>query len=114
LHKVYKPNKAINLEIMLIVGDGLSWLAAIALAFIHPQMFLNLLLLSWIITEVLAASILIAERQWWALKYMPLFSFFQFVNVTSYCYSFFRSLGTGGKRLSWNKVSRYKASGATA
>jgi len=107
LHKAYIPNKKVNMEIMLIVGDGLSWIAAISFAIINPLAFLSLVLMSAIITFILTIGILCLERQFWAMKYMLLFPLFQFINVTSYGYSFFRALGTQTKRLAWNKVLRY-------
>ena len=109
LHKIYKFRRRVDFEVMMLVADGLSWIVAILLAFLHPQFFLTLLILSSIVTEVLALAILALDRQWWAIKFMPLFVIFPLINVASYCYSFFRAFFFNPEHLTWQKVRRYAA-----
>jgi cellulose synthase/poly-beta-1,6-N-acetylglucosamine synthase-like glycosyltransferase len=112
LHKIYKPNKAVNVEIWIIVADSLSWIVALVLGIQHPVFFGQVMLVSLIITEVLSFSILMLEKQYWALKYMPMFFLFQLINIATYILSFFRAFKfrNSNKALLWQKVSRYAVS----
>lgn len=107
LHKVYHPTKLVNLEIALLAADGLGWLAILGLAVLNPLLFAKLGLSSALVASVLAVIVLLMERQAWAIRYIPAFFLFQAINLVSYFYSFFRALGSGKRRLSWQKVTRY-------
>jgi poly-beta-1,6-N-acetyl-D-glucosamine synthase len=109
LHKLYAPRRAVHVEVLLVTADGLSWLASILAAFLFPQVLVAMVLGSVILSWLASAVIISLERAWWALPYFPLFPVFQFMNITSYTYSFGRAI-FGGKQLSWNKVARYAIS----
>lgn len=107
LHKIYIPNKKVNLELWLILADGFSWTLTLALALLTPLLFLKLFLLSEVLVFCLALTLLALEKQSWAMKYIPFFPIFMFVNATSYMYSLFRAIRSTNKKLSWQKVDRY-------
>lgn len=107
LHKLYAPNSKVNFEILLMLVDSLSWIFALGVAIMEPLLFLNLLIGFYMINTVLGCIILVLERRGWAIKYIPLFPMFQFINITAYTYSFFRATFSRSKKLSWQKVTRY-------
>ena len=108
LHRLYLPNKRLNFEIILQMLDGLAWFGSIVLAATHPQTFLALLGMMYVTVCVLSVIILSLERAFWAFWYIPYFPVFQMINLSSYVYSFFRSLSRS--KITWQKVSRYELS----
>jgi len=106
LHRSYLPNSLISAEIILSLIDSFSWLGALILALLVPHIFLLLLFYAGALIAGLGLSVLIIEREYWAIKYLPLFPLFQFINSAAYIYSFFRAFRSGEK-LGWNKVARY-------
>ena len=106
-HKLYKPNKAINLEVSLLLLDSVAWIGSVAFGFSHVALFLHLLLISYVVSVALAVGILLVEWKPWAFLYIPFFPIFQFVNMASYIISFFRAIRGGTRKLSWDKVARY-------
>jgi len=106
LHRSYLPTSAINGEIILSLVDSFSWFGALALAVLAPHTFFLLLLYAIVLVSGLGLLVLIMERQYWAIKYLPVFPVFQFINTAAYVYSFFRALKSREK-LGWHKVARY-------
>jgi len=107
IHKLYLPTRRVNFEAILLLGDGLAWMVFLALGLLHPVVLLSTLAITYMIIVCLALILLTYERKWWAMLYIPYFIIFQFINVISYTYSFFRVLLNKGNELSWQKVERY-------
>lgn len=107
LHKLYKPNRKINLEVLLLLSDVVLWLVVLALATAQPWFFLKLYGVSLALSSLIGVITVSVMKQYWALPYAPLFGFFQIVNLSSLVYSFFRSTLLKPRQLSWQKVSRY-------
>ncbi len=107
MHKVYRMRSRVDWELAILVLDGLGWIATVVIAMRNPQIFFSLLLAATIFTELMAVGILVAQRQFWAIKYMPFFIIFQLMNVASYTFSFFRALAGSSRRLPWQKIARY-------
>ncbi|HSX42387.1 MAG TPA: glycosyltransferase family 2 protein [Candidatus Saccharimonadales bacterium] len=110
LHKLYQPNRKINLEVLLLVADVGLWLVILALAAVHPLVILKLYGLSLLISTSLGVATVALTGQFWALPYAPLFGFFHLINLSSLIYSLFRATVRGRQPLSWQKVSRYALS----
>ena len=108
LHKLYVPKGRINFEIILQVTDGAAWVGSVILALTHPETFLHLIGMVYLIVCGLSLFILSLERAFWAMLYMPFFPIFQVINLTSYILSFFRALGK--RKITWQKVDRYTLS----
>lgn len=106
IHKLLLPNKRISYEIWLSLIDSLSWITSIVVLIISPLYFGYLLLATYIVTVLLAFTILASLRQWWAVKYIPLFLIFQLMSFCSYAYAFFLAVRKDHSQLSWNKVAR--------
>jgi biofilm PGA synthesis N-glycosyltransferase PgaC len=107
LHKLYLPTSKISAEVWLLTGDFIYWLIILALAINEPILFLTLYGTAMILTTVIATVTAAVLKQYWAIPYAPLFGFFHVVNVASFVYSFFRTIFSGKRNLSWQKVSRY-------
>ncbi len=107
IHRLYQPNRKLNFEVLLLLSDFLLWGGLLVFALFEPIYFLELYATSLLILTAIASGTIVAEKQYWALPYVPLFNFFQIVNTVSFVYSFFRAVIGSGKQLSWQKVSRY-------
>lgn len=108
-HKLYKPNKRINFEVLLVTGDFLLWLVTISFLIYNPLLLFKTIALGLIFTSTISALSGIIDRQYWVLRYIPLFPLFWLINLMSYSYSLFRALNSFKKKSSigWNKVQRY-------
>lgn len=107
LHKLYLPTRKINFEIYLLLLDSVVGIGTIIYLVYHPNFLSQFIISMFIMMIILSTVILLIQRQFWAIIYAPLFPFVYFVNLSAYIYSFFRALSSR-KRLSWNKVARYK------
>ncbi len=107
IHRLYRPNRKLNLEVLLLLSDFLLWIGLLAFAVWQPMYFLALYGTSLLILTAIAAGTIALEKQYWALPYVPLFNFFQVVNTMSFVYSFFRAVFGSKRILSWQKVARY-------
>lgn len=107
IHRLYLPNRTLNAEVLLLLSDFLLWIGLLVFAAAQPLYFLTLYGISLIILTILASAVIVWERQYWALSYVPIFNFFQIINTISFIYSLFRALFTKTNRLSWQKVTRY-------
>jgi cellulose synthase/poly-beta-1,6-N-acetylglucosamine synthase-like glycosyltransferase len=114
IHKVFLPNKRVNLEGMLMMADGMAWVFFLLVGLMHPMAFLNVLASMYIIVIALSLGLLTLEKQWWAMWYIPLFPLFQFVNVASYTIAFFRAVKGQNTSTAWHKVDRYDSMPALA
>lgn len=106
-HRLFLPNKKVNLEILLLTGDFFYWLATVILAIFKPIFFLKLYVTALLIMLVLSIIVLTIERRFWAIRYTPLFGIFHLINVTSFIFSLFRTILHRNKQLSWQKLPRY-------
>lgn len=106
-HRLYRPTRTLNLEVLLLLSDFILWIALLGFAVFEPLYFLALYGTSLLILTIIASATIIMEKQYWALPYVPAFNFFQVVNTVSFVYSFFRAIFSTKKRLSWQKVARY-------
>ncbi len=106
LHRVYFPRRSVHYEILVLTLDSISWIAVITASIFFPVEFLRLLVLSLTVSWTLTAAVIIIEKTWWTIPYLPLFPFFQLMNIIGYTYSFGRAV-LGGKKLGWDKVQRY-------
>ncbi len=107
MHRIYLPNSTVNLEIWFLVLDSMSWVAGLILGLYNPHLLLSMLGVMIVMTEAMSLVILLMERAYWAIPYMPFFIIFHVMNLMSYGLSFFRAIFNQSKRLSWQKVSRY-------
>ncbi|MEX1123826.1 MAG: glycosyltransferase family 2 protein [Patescibacteria group bacterium] len=107
MHRLYRPNRTLHLEVLLLLSDFILWIALLAFAVLQPLYFLALYGVSLAILTILATAVILWERQYWALPYVPLFNFFQIINTASFVYSLFRAVFGRKGRLSWQKVARY-------
>lgn len=107
IHKIYKPNHPVNMEIWLSLFDSLSWIILLLIALRAPITAAWLLIFSYLVTVMLASVVLVIERQVWAVKYVFFLSAFQFINTLCYLHSFYRAIRWGSNRLAWGKTSRY-------
>jgi cellulose synthase/poly-beta-1,6-N-acetylglucosamine synthase-like glycosyltransferase len=107
MHRLYRPNRTLHLEVLLLMSDFVLWIGLLFFAALQPLYFLTLYATSLVILTIIACATIIAERQYWALPYVPIFNFFQVINTISFIYSFFRAVFGSKKRLSWQKVTRY-------
>lgn len=110
IHKLYQPNSKINAEVLLLLADLLLWLYILSLAIIHPLIFIKLYALAFALASGLGLLVSLITANYWALPYVPLFGFFQLINLTSLIYSFFRAIFGRSSQLGWQKVSRYSVS----
>ncbi len=107
LHKLYQPNRKINLEVLLQLADVCMWLGISILAIARPLFFLKLYAISLGLSSLIGVATSLILKQYWALPYAPFFGFFQVINLASFVYSFFRYLAVKPQRLAWQKVGRY-------
>lgn len=107
LHKLYKPNTKISLELYITTADVFYWLIGLVLALQFPYEFMVGFLTTAAIMAGLGVFIIALERQWWALKYTPFFPLFQFVNLGAYLVALVRGTVKYRQALSWQKVERY-------
>lgn len=106
LHKLYLPKSKVNLEILLLMGDFLFWLANITLAMFQPLLFATIYGSAVTILFLLSVTVLIFEKKYWAIPYTPLFSIFSLLNIVSFIHSVFRAIFLRG-RIGWQKLPRY-------
>jgi len=109
LHRLYLPTKKINAEILLLILDGIGWSFSLVVAILHPHIFLELVELSFVITWSFGLLIIVIEQKPWVLPYVPLFPLIQYLNLSSFAYSFFRGVIFHSRDLGWRKVKRYAA-----
>jgi len=105
-HKLYKPKGKLELELYLLVLDSIFWLFSIAMAILHPHIFLYILISMYITLLSLSLFIILLEKHFWALVYIPFFPILYLMNLAAYFGSFFRALFIR-KDFSWSKVGRY-------
>ncbi len=106
-HRLFLPNKKVNLEILLLTGDFFYWFATVMLAIFKPLFFLKLYGTALGIMLLLSITVLAVERRFWAIPYAPLFGVFHLINVASFIFSLFRAIIWHKKQLSWQKLPRY-------
>ena len=107
LHKLYIPKDKLNLEVLLLTADTVAWTISLIIAITHPLIMLRMFLYAVAAIWLIALIVMMSEKQYWAIKYIPLFGIFQFLNLCMFAFTFFRALFLGTKNLSWQKVSRY-------
>ncbi|MEI7615949.1 MAG: glycosyltransferase family 2 protein [Actinomycetota bacterium] len=106
-YKLYIPKDKLSVEVILLTLDTLVWIALLILSLAHPLFMLTMYGLSMMSMWAIAIVVILMEKQFWAIKYIPLFGIFQFLNLCIFVSSFFRTIFMGTKTLSWQKVGRY-------
>ncbi len=107
LHKLYKPNSKLNLELYFLLFDNVLWIFTVFLAFSHPLIFVRLIFASLLTISILSLIISFIEKKYWIIPYIPLFSIFYFINIVSFYYALLRVIFGRKKSLLWDKVNRY-------
>lgn len=107
LHKLYKPNSKLNLELYFLLFDNMLWIIIFALAIMRTFIFVHLFLGTFITISALALLVSFIEKKYWIIPFIPFFSIFYCINIFCFYYSIFRVLFGAKKNLLWNKVNRY-------
>lgn len=109
LHKLYIPNRKINLEIILLMLDFFLVLASFSYLVMHPQLLIKLVATMYLSMLFFSVLIIAIQKKFWAILYTPLFFLLYLINIIAYIFSFLRVIFSSKKRLSWKKVARYGA-----
>jgi cellulose synthase/poly-beta-1,6-N-acetylglucosamine synthase-like glycosyltransferase len=114
LHKLYKPNSKLNLELFFLLLDNFLWIATLVFVILHPLVLLVSMGFTLATISVLALMVALIEKKYWVLPYIILFPVFFYINIVAFYYSIFRVLFGKKGTLLWNKASRYAVSGTRA
>ncbi len=109
LHKLYKPNSRLNLELYFLLLDNFLLILSLALALNSAIFFTWVIILMFTTIISLALLISVIEKKYWIIPFIPLFPIFYLINIVAYYYSIPRAIISNKKRLSWNKVERYSS-----
>lgn len=109
LHKLYIPNKKINLEIILLMMDFFLVLASFSYLAMHPELLARLFSIMYLTMLFFSILIIFIQKKFWAAIYAPLFFVLYIINIVAYIFSFFRVIFSNKRKLSWRKVARYGA-----
>lgn len=110
LHKPFSLKSAISLEIYLAILDSISWLVLTGLLVLKPWLIIIAGVTLALSVIGLSLWLLILEQRYWALRYLPLFLIFPFINVAAMINACYRVFKPSQKNLRWEKVDRYLVS----
>lgn len=107
LHRLYIPTTKVSAETLLLLGDFLWWIFILILAVSRPLLLLALYDWAIALSMVLAITVSVILKQFWAIPYTPFYVIFHFTNLLSFIFSFFRAVFSRSDKLTWHKIIRY-------
>ncbi|MBI4948508.1 glycosyltransferase [Candidatus Berkelbacteria bacterium] len=106
LHKLWQPKKMMNLETILLLIDSILGIGFLAFVIVTITTRYPFLISAYVFYTCTALVTIILLKQFWAIKYVPLFFSYYFVNLASFVVAFYKALFSK-KTHSWNKVERF-------
>jgi len=107
MHRLYKPNTRLNIELYFLMIDNFLMLASIILAIRYPLALLYVLVALCLSVYVFAITVGLVEKKYWILRYVFIFPIFYGINLAAYFYSIYRAIRTKKQKPLWQKVTRY-------
>lgn len=108
LHRLYIPNSKLSALFYIIYFELTLAILSLIFAVERPQLLIHFIIWQYIAITILAIIFLYFERAWWAIRYIPYFPVFYFMNLIVQPVSIARAvIGTKGQLL-WHKPTRYQ------
>lgn len=107
MHRLYKPNARLNIELYFLMIDNFLMLASIVLAIRYPLALLYILVAIFLSVYLFALIVGLVEKKYWILRYVFIFPLFYVINLAAYFYSIYRAITTKREKPLWQKVTRY-------